>query len=62
MYLIRKRCLFTNLTAATLIATVFPLILYFKLFHALQLQINDLLFRSTKLYFDVSPEKTIIKV
>lgn len=62
MCLIRKRCLFTKLTAATLMATVFPLTLNFKLFHALQLQINDLPFRTAKHYFDVSPENTIIKV
>ena len=62
MCLIKKRCLFTDLAVATFIATVFSLTLYFKLCHALQLQINDLLFRSAKLYFNVSPKNTIIKV
>ncbi len=61
MCLFRKRCFLNDLTAATIITTVFPEAFSGKLFHAVQRQIGDIFFRATKFYFDVSLENTMIK-
>ncbi len=58
----RKPYLFTSLVGVTAMATALPINLHLKLSHTWERQINDFIFGTAKLYFNVPPENKIIKV